>query len=80
MFLNISKNSCKIWECHIESFPDINHTKSVLLPKEDAHDVFKNFKRLMKALFITYVDFEWVLIPSTDHSSYVWNTKKTSRR
>ena len=38
--------------------------------------VFKFFKRLTKALFVIYGDFECVLIPSTDDTDYFPDTKK----
>ena len=52
------------------------HTKSVLLPQENACINFQNFKRLTKAQFHIYDYFECVLIPSTDNIDFGSNTKK----
>ena len=54
----------------------INHIKSVLLPEEGRYVNFQNFKRLAKASFIIYVDFEFVLITSSNSIDSGPNTKK----
>lgn len=53
----------------------INHTKSVLLPEEVAYIIFKILKD-DKTPLIMYVDFEYVLIPSTNNTNFAPNTKK----
>ena len=45
----------------------MSHTKWLLLPEEGAYINFQNLKRLEKAAFIIYGDFECVLVPSTDN-------------
>ena len=45
----------------------MSHTKWLLLPEEGAYINFQNLKRLAKAAFIIYGDFECVLVPSTDN-------------
>ena len=57
-------SSANVLEC-IRNCQAINHTKSILLPEEDAYINFQNFERLKKAPFIIYCDFESVLIPPT---------------
>lgn len=51
----------------------INHTKSVLIRKKIIN--LENFNRLTKTPFIIYRDFEYYLIPSTDHTDLDPNTK-----
>ena len=55
----------------------INHRKSVFLPEENKFVNFQNFKRLIKAPFIIYGDFECVLILSTDNIDFVQTLKNT---
>ena len=55
--------SSRVLECHLKNCLAINHAKSVLLPEENGDIDFQNFKRLAKAPFIIYCDFECVLIP-----------------
>ena len=66
----------KVLECHAKKCLAVNHIKSVSLPEEDASINFQNFKRLTKAPFIIYGDFECVLVPSTDNINFGPNTKK----
>ena len=54
----------------------INHTKSVLISEENDYVNFQNFKRLTKAPFIIYCDFEGDLILSTDHIDFDPNIRK----
>ena len=54
----------------------INHARSVLLPKRGEYVNFQNFKRLTKAPFIIFGDFECVLLPSSDIIDFGLNSKK----
>ena len=56
----------KVLEDQVKNCLAINHIKSVSLPEEGQYVNFQNFERLIKPPFITYGDFECVLIPSTD--------------
>ena len=47
----------------------INHKKSVVIPEEYTCVNFQNFKRLVKSLFIIYIDFECILKLSIDNSN-----------
>ena len=70
----ISKS--KVLELHVKICLVISHTKSVLLSEEGQYENFQIFKRFTKAPFIMYGNFEYVLIPSTDHIDFGPNTKK----
>ena len=71
-----SFSSLKVLEFHAKNCVVINHTKSVLLPEEDACIIFQNCKRLTRAPFIIYGNFECVLITSIDNIDVGPNTKK----
>ena len=43
----------------------INHTETVLQPKQETYNNFKNFKQLLKTPFIIYGDFESILKSAT---------------
>ena len=66
----------RVLESDVKNCLAINHTKPVLLPEENVSVNFQNFKRLTKAPFIIYGDFECVLIPSIDNIYFGTNTKK----
>ena len=53
----------------------LNHIKSVLLPKQGEYVNFQNFERLTKASFIKFI-IEFALIPSTDNINFGPSTKK----
>ena len=59
--------SSKISEPLRENYLVHNHKKIVLIPNEGIYDKFRNFKRLLKASFVNYADFECVLPPSTNN-------------
>ena len=63
-------------ECNAKNCLAINHRKSVLLTEEGQYVLFQNFKRLGKAPFIIYGDYEYVLIAVTDNIDFCPNTKK----
>ena len=65
----------KVFKYYVKKCLVINHTK-VLLLEEGEYVNFHNFKRLAKALFVSYGDFECVLIPSTYNIYFLRNTKK----
>ena len=66
----------KVLERYTKNYLVIYYTKSALLPEERAYINFQNFKRLTKASFIIYGDFEYVLIPSTEKIDFGINTIK----
>ena len=68
--------SPRMLEYQIRNFPEINNTKSVLLPEGNAYVNFQNIRRIIKAPCIIYSDFKWILIPSTDKSDDGPNTEK----
>ena len=68
--------SPRMLEYQIRNFPEINNTKSVLLPEGNTYVNFQNIKRIIKAPCIIYSDFKWILIPSTDKSDDGPNTEK----
>ena len=69
-------SSSRVLQCCLKICLAINNTKSVSLPEEIEYGNFQNFKRLTKALFIIYWDFECLLIPSTDNIDFGPDTKK----
>ena len=62
-------SSSNILECYIKHCLAINQTKSVSLSQEGTYDKFQHFKRFQKAPFLIYVDYERILIPSSDNST-----------
>ena len=68
--------SPRMLQHQIRNFPEINNTKSVLLPEGNTYVNFQNIKRIIKAPCIIYSDFKWILIPSTDKSDDGPNTEK----
>ena len=68
--------SPRMLEYQIRNFPEINNTKSVLLPEGNAYVNFQNIRRIIKAPWIIYSDFKWILIPLTDKSDDGPNTEK----
>ena len=62
--------------CQLKDWLEIILTISVLLPKENEYVNLQNFKRLKKATFKIYGDFECMLIPSIDNIGFSSNTKK----
>ena len=69
-------SSSRVLECHVKNCLAINYTNSVLLPLENKYVSFQSFKRLIKALFITNFNFEFILIPLTDNTGFGPNTRK----
>lgn len=51
-----------------KSLHNINNTKTVIIDEENAHFKFQNFKKLQKAPFLIYPDFENIFPPETDIS------------
>ena len=68
--------SPRMLQHQIRNFPEINNTKSVLLPEGNTYVNFQNIKRIIKAPCIIYSDFKWILIPSTDKSDDGQNIEK----
>ena len=68
-------SNSKILKNYIKICRAINHIKTVTLNEENTYFKFKKFKRLLKALFIIYADFESLLKPAADDKKDVPNTK-----
>ena len=64
-------SSSRVLECYVKKFLASNHTKSDLLAAKVVYVNFWNFKRLTKAPFVIYGNFECVLILSADNSILV---------
>ena len=80
-FVNITHNAILAQEVsvlkrHTNNCPSINHKRSVLLGEEGSCINLRNLKRLIKAPFIIYGDFECVITHSNDNTDFGPNTKK----
>ena len=69
-------SNSRILKSHKENCLPINHTILVLLPREVTYNKFHDFKNLLKAPSVMNVDFECVLVTSTDNSYNGPNTEK----
>ena len=80
-FVNITHNAFLAQEAsvskrHTKNCLSINHKRSVLLGEQGSYISLRNLKRLIKALFIIYGDFEYIIPHLNDNTDFGPNTKK----
>ena len=68
-------SSSNVLKCQAKNCITIDNTKSVLLPEEGTYINFQNSAKLTKAPLIIDGDAECILIPFTDNTDFVPNTK-----
>ena len=56
----------EILKRHIKDCFKINDKQKNIMPKKGEYVKFKNFKRKLKSPFMTYADFESILVPEDD--------------
>ena len=65
-------------KCDVKNCFEINCKQTIKMPKKGEHIKFKNYERKVKSPFMTYVDFESILVPEDNgkQNSYESYTNK----